>query len=35
MLRKWRNQKEIPTPKNRGGIKLNKQSGTYTKITYC
>ena len=31
MIRKWHNQKEIPTPKTEVG---KKQSGTYTKQTY-
>ena len=34
MIRKWRNQKEIPTPKTEVGTKLNLQSGTNTKKTY-
>ena len=33
-IRKRRNQKKIPTPKNEIGKKLNQQSGTYTMETY-
>ena len=35
MIRKWRNQKEIPIPKTEVKEKTNLQSGTYTKKTYC
>ena len=34
MISKRRNQKEIPTPKNRAGKKLHRRLGTYTKKTY-
>ena len=35
MIRKRRNQKDIPTPNTEVGKKLNWQLGTYTKKTYC
>ena len=34
MIMKWRNQKEIPTPKIEVGKKLDYQSGTYTEKTH-
>ena len=35
MLRKWHNQKEIPTPKNRSGKNPKWQLDTCSKITLC
>ena len=36
MIKKWHNQKEIPTPKTEDGkLSKNWQSGSYTKGKYC